>query len=90
MRRMPSALFAMLVVIILVTPFLLFIPVSYSFDCARRGDTMSMVVSNCGEPTWVESRGEQRRLIAPPGTILDGWYIARAARPILVNVQIEK
>ncbi len=84
MRRKPFLLFALFLVI--SSPF---VPACYSLDCARVGDTMSSVLNNCGEPTWTESRQEQRWQVIPPGVIIDGWYLSRVARPILVTVQIE-
>lgn len=49
-----------------------------------------MVLGNCGEPTWVETREEWRQRAVPAGTILDGWYVARYPRVIQASVEIEE
>jgi hypothetical protein len=86
MKRMLFLLSALTI----LTPLLLFAPASYSFGCARRGDTMSMVLANCGEPTWVDTRREWRSRVVPAGTIIDGWYVTKVPRTIRVQVEIEQ
>jgi len=86
MRRMLFLLFAALA----ITPFLLFVHISYSHACAQRGDTMSAVLYNCGEPTWVDRRQEWRWQTVPAGTIVDGWYVGRQPRTMKILLEIEQ
>jgi hypothetical protein len=58
-----------------------------SQECARVGDTMAVVLNNCGNPTWVETRREWRWLTVPPGVVIDGWYVAN--RPVVVQVPVD-
>ena len=56
--------------------------VALSVSCARTGDLMTDVLSNCGEPSWVESR-EERMVGAGfvPFHTPDGWLRG----PLLIN-----
>ena len=86
MKTTVPLLFATIAIVL----FLFVTPACCSSGCARTGDTMSMVVGNCGEPTWVDSREEWRMRAVPAGAILDGWYVAGYPRVVQVLTHIEE